>query len=68
MVKTKMKVIKSGYLLYDRQRLLIIGWTFDCKGKEVNINEMLEAIFNHIKENSIIGLDSNKFANKKVES
>ena len=60
-----MKVIKSGYLVYDKQRLLIIGWIFDCEGKEVKIDEMLKAIFNHIKENSIIGFDSNKFANKK---
>jgi len=63
-----MKVIKSGYLLYDRYRLIIIGWMFDCEGKEANIDEMLEAIFNHIKEDSIIGLDSNKFTNKKEGS
>ena len=62
-----MKVLKSGYLIYDRQRLIITGWTFDCEGKAIDLFEMLEAIFNYIKENPTVAFDANKFENKKVK-
>jgi len=62
-----MKVLRTGYLLYDRHRLTIIGWRFDCEGKNIDIDEMLEAIFDHIKKDTTIGLDSNQFANTKKE-
>ena len=60
-----MKVVRSGYLLFDRKRLIIIGWMFDCEGEAVNIDKMLDAIFRYIKKEGVMGLDSNKFSNVK---
>jgi len=62
-----MKVVRPGYLIFDRKRLIIIGWMFDAEKKSVAIEEMLNAIFEYLKTDVIVGMDSNKFCNRKKE-